>query len=127
MSEQAGQYRLVVVRRAPLPAPQDLAATLEWLVVTLQQEDPALVTLTGLSPALNTVPVIEGEKNRVAAFLSTSEIQWNFGRGEADPTHEVAFFNEHEDGRSVYFRVSFVAEGEACTGPGLVAELKLGH
>lgn len=125
--QEAPQYRLVVVRHAPLPTAKDLTPTLSWLVETLQDEHPALFRLSARTPAMRTVPVLDGDESHVEAFLSVSEIEWHFGRDPGDPTHRVVFFNDEEGARNVLLRVSFMAEGADFTGPGLVAELVLGN
>jgi hypothetical protein len=127
MSGQDDNYRLCVVRHAPLVDPIDLAQTLDWIVRQLEREDPVLFALSGYSPAMELAPALDGEVSRVGAFLVTSEIEWNFGREPADPTHEVVLFNNEEDTKLVHLRVSFVAGEEVSTGPGLVAELRLGR
>jgi hypothetical protein len=127
MSAASDNYRLCVVRRTPLATPDDLTATLEWIVRALAQVDPLLFTLSGRSPANHLTPVMDGDETRVAAFLSTSAIEWNFGREPEDPTHEIVFFNPEEGPRVAVLRLSFVAGGEASTGPGLVVELVLGR
>jgi hypothetical protein len=128
MTKRNENYRLCVVRRAPLAAPSDLTATLDWLVRKLEQEDPVVFALRGYSPARAEVAVIDGETSRVEGFLELSEIKWHFGRDPEHPTHEVALFNPAKEAAGqVYLRVSFVANGEASTGPGLVAELRLGR
>jgi len=127
MSDDSNTYRLRVVQRAPTGDPLDLEQPLDGLVRALSRLDPSLFELSGLSPAMQTTPVLQGEQSLVPAFLSTSEIAWNFGREPADPTHEIVFFNAEHGSRTVVLRLSFVANGAASAAPGLVAELTLGH
>jgi hypothetical protein len=127
MSGENDTYRLCVVMHAPLADPDDLTATLDWIVKSLSETDPLLFSLRGYSPAMQAVPVLDGEKSLVGGFVATSEIAWNFGREPADPTHEVVFFNAEEGARNVYLRASFVAGDAVSTGPGLVFELRLGR
>jgi hypothetical protein len=127
MSRDNDSYRLCVVKHASLATPTDLTATLDWIVKRLEKEDPLLFSLHGYSPAMQVVPVLDGDKSLVEGFLATSEIAWNFGREPADPTNEVVLFNGEEGARKVYLRASFVTGGAACTGPGFVLELRLGR
>ena len=89
--------------------------------------DPARFAFSGLSPARQTTPVLKDGKSLVPAFLSTCEIEWNFGREPNDPTHEILFFNDATGERAVVLRLSFVADGATSTAPGLTAELVLGR
>jgi len=113
MSGENDTYRLCVVKHASLSDPTDLTATLDWIVKRLADTDPLLFSLSGYSPAMHAVPLLDGEKSLVEGFLAVSEIAWNFGREPADPTHEVVFFNGEEGTRNVYLRASFVAGGAA--------------
>jgi len=119
-------YRLRVVRRLPIAEPADLEEPLDGLVRALARRGSLLFEPSGLSPAMQTTRVLQGKQSLVHAFLSTSEIKWNFGREPSDPTHEIVLFNTEHGPRAVVLRLSFVAYGAASTAPGLVAELTLG-
>ncbi len=124
-SVDKGTYRMCFVRRAPVVEPMDLSPMLHSLLYKLEQEDSTLFSLKGYSPGMQEVAVFHSGENRIDAFLATSKIEWNFGRDKIDPTHEIIFFNNYTGLRNVYFRMSFVAEGEVSDGPGIVMELKL--
>lgn len=54
-------------------------------------------------------------------FVTTSQIEWTFGRQPADPTNEVIF--RHDPTEGVFFKVSFCVAGVAATCPGVVVTL----
>ncbi len=123
---ESSEYRLVLVRHAKVAAPEDLIAPLESIVRQLQRLNADLFAFSGHSPAMREVPVFEGEKSWVPAFISTSAIHWNFGREPGDPTHSIVFFNSYEEDRVAVLRLSFVSGEVEATCPGLMFELRLG-
>lgn len=131
-------YELYVVRQAPITDPEEYTEAIDALVSELLATDPTKYYLFGYSPAHRRVPCIDGETSNVPKFVACSEIEWNHGRDPEDPTHEVVFFNEHEDENQVYLKVAFLVVPPDDPGappkpnddppkcPGIVAELRLG-
>lgn len=135
---EANYYELYVVRQAPITDPEEYTEAIDALVSELLATDPTKYYLFGYSPAHRRVPCIDGETSNVPKFVGCSEIEWNHGRDEEDPTHEVVFFNEHEDENQVYLKIAFLVVPPDDPGappkpnddppkcPGIVAELRLG-
>lgn len=103
-----------LVRRATVGSEGELVKPVERIVRAIEAEGQVF-RLYGHSPAFRL-----HRAKRVWRWVSTSEIQWNFGRGSQDPTHEVIFYGIHKDApRCVYLRIRWVQTGTDATRPGL--------
>jgi len=131
-------YRLVAVRKAAITDPEEYTDAIDALVRELMAKDPARFYFLARTPTHKMVPVIDGAESNVWRFVSTSEIEWNFGRRPQDPTHQVIFVNGHEDESYAMLKVQFFVKPpddppgsppkpddgpQKC--PGILAELNL--
>lgn len=121
-----GEFRLVFTRRLPPARCQDLLPAIQGVLDLLRAEDRELFRLSGYSPSMQRTPVWENDVSRADKFLATSQIEWNFGRQPSEPTHEVSFFNDHEDARMTVVRAAFYLEGQECTAPGVEVVVRIG-
>jgi hypothetical protein len=112
-----------LVRLAPVAHEDDLIGPIKRLVRAIRREG-ARFQLYGHSPAHRLYTIRAGWLwSNVWKFVTTSAIQWNFGREPRDPTHQVMFFSWPTD--TVFFKVKFVVAGVEATCPGVVVTLRL--